>query len=156
MKRKSSLRILEKKKQRHSSHCVMRPDRGSYRIINNLVQLIQELSKLWDRGSEHKEPVSLCHSSYQNFKFYKEATISNNACIGLGRNLVKLCTIFEQKNYKTLLKNIKEGQNKLTRYTMFTGEKNWRNKTDNSLKLIYKFNLISTKSQQRILENMTR
>lgn len=102
----------------------MRPDRGSYRIINNLVQLIQELSKLQDRGSEHKEPVFLCHSSYQNFKFYKEATISNNACIRLGRNLVKLCTIFEQKNYKTLLKNIKEGQNKLTRYTMFTGEKN--------------------------------
>lgn len=88
------------------------------------MQLIQELSKLWDRGSEHKEPVSLCHSSYQNFKYYNEATTYNNACIGLGRNLVKLCTIFAQKNCKTLLKNIKGGQNKLARYTMSTGEKN--------------------------------
>lgn len=31
-----------------------------------------------------------------------------------------LCT----ENYKALLKNIKEGQNKLGRYTTFTGEKN--------------------------------
>jgi hypothetical protein len=54
-----------------------------------------------------------------------------------------LCT----ENYQSLLENIKEDQSKLARYATFMDEKTRCNKNDNSLKLIYKFNLISAKSQ---------
>lgn len=81
------------------------------------------------------------------FNFKKIPIINSNKLIGLRRNLTKDIYNLCAENYKTLWKIIKEDQSKLDRYAMFMGEKTQYHKDGNCLKLIYKFNLISTKSE---------
>lgn len=77
----------------------MGPDVESYRITNNLVQLIHEPSKVvGQRSRAQRGTVFLCHGSSQNFLILKRCWKIQQCPYRIReKSSIKLCIIFAQK-----------------------------------------------------------